>query len=65
MNKDQQHVTSRKAYDAPTFTVLDVEETTAGTDKGYSDDGGHVGYKKEGGTCLPNAEVCIPPRPAE
>lgn len=62
---NQEDSPSRKPYLAPTFTTLDVAETTAGTDKGYSDDGGHVGYKKEGGTCLPDAEVCIPPREVE
>lgn len=74
MSNEKQNSLSRKPYHAPTFTVLGgstedstakagrVIEMTFGSDKGFSDDGGHAGYKKEGGTCHPDAEVYLPPR---
>lgn len=63
MNDKKQDPSTRKPYLTPTFTTLDVSEVTAGGGTGFSDDG--AGYKQEGGSCLPDAEVSIPPRQSE
>ena len=51
------------AYGSPTLTsVGDVGELTQGVDSGFSDDGGHAGYKKEGGARRPESYEALPPR---
>jgi hypothetical protein len=45
------------------FTVLgDVADVTGDKGQGFSDDGGHAGYKQEGGARGPASYEELPPR---
>ena len=49
-------------YTSPLVTTIgEVIELTQGSQSGFSDDGGHAGYKEEGGSCRPN-QIEIPHR---
>ena len=62
MNNDHRDSAPRETYNSPTLTTLEVSEATAGGGTGFSDVKGH---KQEGGSCLPDAEVSLPPRAEE
>lgn len=52
-------------YSPPVVTTIgEVIELTQGSDTGFSDDGGHAGYKTEGGQWRPN-QIEIPQRETE
>jgi len=53
----------RQLPDETEFTVLgDVAEVTGDKGNGFSDDGGHAGYKQEGGGRGPESYEELPPR---